>query len=193
MSERAPDPRSARTRATLLRALREVAAQVPLDEVSVSELCRRAGVRRTTFYSYASSVPALLTDLLLSDLDQRLEVDDTSGLSVEDTAREFHERLAAALAAVAEQRVLYLAALDATGSAPLRRGLADLFGRRLAYAIGIWREHGIALEVDDELAVAYGAGGLAAVLEAWARSESTDADAWAARVRDQLAPWWPRS
>jgi AcrR family transcriptional regulator len=49
------DPRYLRVRASLVAALFELAAEVPADEISVSQLASAAGVSRTTFYSHSSS------------------------------------------------------------------------------------------------------------------------------------------
>ncbi|MFG2624801.1 TetR/AcrR family transcriptional regulator [Streptomyces sp. NPDC048473] len=56
------DPRAARTRAKLRRALLDECAQHPLTDVSVAALVRRAGVGRATFYLHYSDLEALAVD-----------------------------------------------------------------------------------------------------------------------------------
>jgi AcrR family transcriptional regulator len=56
------DPRTARTRAKLRRALLEECAHRPLAEVSVAALVRRAGVGRATFYLHYADLEALAVD-----------------------------------------------------------------------------------------------------------------------------------
>ncbi|WP_035843596.1 TetR/AcrR family transcriptional regulator [Kitasatospora azatica] len=56
------DPRAARTRAKLRRALLDECAQHPLAEVSVAALVRRAGVGRATFYLHYGDLEALAVD-----------------------------------------------------------------------------------------------------------------------------------
>ena len=66
------DPRYLRVRASLVSALFELAAEVPADEISVSQLASAAGVSRTTFYSHSSSPAQLLADTLVDRLDTDL-------------------------------------------------------------------------------------------------------------------------
>ena len=56
------DPRTARTRAKLGRALLDECAQRPLAQVSVAALVRRAGVGRATFYLHYPDLQALAVD-----------------------------------------------------------------------------------------------------------------------------------
>ncbi|MFK0226948.1 TetR/AcrR family transcriptional regulator [Streptomyces sp. NPDC090303] len=56
------DPRTARTRAKLGRALLEECARRPLADVSVAALVRRAGVGRATFYLHYADLEALAVD-----------------------------------------------------------------------------------------------------------------------------------
>lgn len=57
------DPRTARTRAKLGRALLEECAERQLAEVSVAALVRRAGVGRATFYLHYADLEALAVDV----------------------------------------------------------------------------------------------------------------------------------
>ncbi|WP_037604178.1 TetR/AcrR family transcriptional regulator [Streptacidiphilus rugosus] len=56
------DPRAARTREKLRRALLDECAERPLAEVGVAALVRRAGVARATFYVHYSGLEALAVD-----------------------------------------------------------------------------------------------------------------------------------
>ncbi|GAA2148693.1 TetR/AcrR family transcriptional regulator [Kitasatospora kazusensis] len=56
------DPRAARTRAKLRRALLDECEQHPLAEVGVAALVRRAGVGRATFYLHYADLEALAVD-----------------------------------------------------------------------------------------------------------------------------------
>ncbi|MCH0542088.1 TetR/AcrR family transcriptional regulator [Streptomyces sp. MUM 203J] len=56
------DPRTARTRAKLRRALLEECTSRALAEVSVTSLVRRAGVGRATFYLHYADLEALAVD-----------------------------------------------------------------------------------------------------------------------------------
>ncbi|MEU9143379.1 TetR/AcrR family transcriptional regulator [Streptomyces sp. NPDC048349] len=59
---RAPDPRTARTRARLRESLLAECAGRALAEVSVSAVVRRAGVGRATFYLHYEDLTALAVD-----------------------------------------------------------------------------------------------------------------------------------
>ncbi|MFD4245955.1 TetR/AcrR family transcriptional regulator [Streptomyces sp. NPDC058525] len=59
---RAPDPRTARTRARLRESLLAECAGHPLAEVSVSAVVRRAKVGRATFYLHYEDLTALAVD-----------------------------------------------------------------------------------------------------------------------------------
>ncbi|MEU8763610.1 TetR/AcrR family transcriptional regulator [Streptomyces sp. NPDC048659] len=62
MTAERPDPRAARTRAKLGRALFEECAERPLAEASVAAVVRRAGVGRATFYLHYADLEALAVD-----------------------------------------------------------------------------------------------------------------------------------
>lgn len=188
----ARDPRTVRTVTALQAALREVLHREPLDAVSVSALCRLAGVQRTNFYTHFASVPLLLTEMLTDEIDALLGVPDTAGLSVAALAVEFQETLVAAFEQVARDRRLFRIGFESDASAPLRRSLSDMFARRLDVAFEVWAQLGVALDVDVPVARAFAAGGLTASIESWSLSDDHDPVAWANAVRDQMAPWWPR-
>ncbi|MCL2850378.1 MAG: TetR/AcrR family transcriptional regulator [Micrococcales bacterium] len=69
------DPRYLRVRAALRRAVLELAADRPPEEITVAELTAAAGVSRTVFYSHASSPVRLLAEALFAEvLPDRLEL-----------------------------------------------------------------------------------------------------------------------
>jgi AcrR family transcriptional regulator len=192
MTERSRDPRSIRTVAALRAALRESLGERSLDDVNVSELCRIADVRRTTFYTHYESVAELLTEMLTADLDAALDVDSFDGKAVDVIAVEFHSAVVEAFQLVVRDRHLFRVGFESDASAPLRRALATMWARRVEMALALWKSLGVGARTDDEAAVSFAAGGLAACVEAWALSDRTDSEHWAGAVRDQMAPWWPR-
>lgn len=64
------DVRVERTRARLAEAVLELAAERDITSVSVTELTRRAGVNRGTFYDHAQSPVELLVWVLSRELDE---------------------------------------------------------------------------------------------------------------------------
>lgn len=66
---RGMDPRVARTRTGLQRALFDLAGERPLDDVTIADITDRAGVNRSSFYQHYSDKDSLLADAIESVLD----------------------------------------------------------------------------------------------------------------------------
>lgn len=66
----AEDARIERTRARLADAVLSLAAERDITSASVSELTRRAGINRSTFYEHARTPVELLTRVLSCELDE---------------------------------------------------------------------------------------------------------------------------
>ncbi|WP_062380083.1 TetR/AcrR family transcriptional regulator [Demequina pelophila] len=64
------DPRFVRSADALREAVLELAAEQPIERVAVTEIARRAGVTRATFYNHATSPQALLAAALGDELDE---------------------------------------------------------------------------------------------------------------------------
>ncbi|MBA4020971.1 MAG: hypothetical protein C0482_01275 [Gordonia sp.] len=188
----ARDPRTVRTVEGLRAALREILKSVPLDEISVSELCRAAGVQRTSFYTHYPSVGDLLTAMLVEAVEDELDAPDMTGLSIGEVAVAFQRTLTSAYGVVTRDRGLFQAGFMSNGSSSLRRALTDMFTRRLRVALQVWISHGLATDVDADVAVPFAAGGLTGSMEAWVCGDREDEVRWADSVRDQMPPWWPR-
>ncbi|MFD1507422.1 TetR/AcrR family transcriptional regulator [Georgenia yuyongxinii] len=106
------DPRTRRTLVALRQALGVLLETTPLNQVSVSELCRTAGIHRTTFYKHFDSVGELATSVV-EDLGRRI-VAPVRG-AAELTYRTW---LTAVLMHVAERRALYHRLLSVEGGDP---------------------------------------------------------------------------
>ncbi len=63
------DPRFARSADSLADAILALAAERPIERVTVTEVARLAGVTRATFYNHATSPAALLAQVLERELD----------------------------------------------------------------------------------------------------------------------------
>ncbi len=61
-----------KTKKKLMGAFLKLLEEMPLDEMTVSQLCREAGVNRTTFYKYYSVPQDLGEECLASFLDRML-------------------------------------------------------------------------------------------------------------------------
>lgn len=70
------DPRIARTKQVLTRAIVELAARRPVSQITVAELADRAGVTRATFYNRYGSPLDLLIEVLYADLASTHRLED---------------------------------------------------------------------------------------------------------------------
>lgn len=68
------DPRFQRVREQLVRAVVDLAAEKPAEQISVSELTARARVARTTFYKHAESPAGLLAAHLINQVRPKIEI-----------------------------------------------------------------------------------------------------------------------
>ncbi len=117
------DPRTRRSRSALEAALRELIAERELHQISVSDLTKRAGVDRSTFYEHYADVDDLAATACTAVFDelvasvsmaadrQHVDVDD------EEMKRDRSTELTLMFAHVAEQAPLYRALLGTHGSA----------------------------------------------------------------------------
>jgi AcrR family transcriptional regulator len=79
------DVRQLRTRDALARAIRELASERTLSEITVTDVASRAGISRPTFYAHAASPGALLGTVLGAELQAlREQFDRASEQSADD-------------------------------------------------------------------------------------------------------------
>lgn len=75
MREKRDDQRTRMTKGMLKKALVELLGERPLKDVTVKELCRRAGVNRSTFYLHYYDIYDLMQELeetIAGDLDKAI-------------------------------------------------------------------------------------------------------------------------
>lgn len=188
------DPRQARTSAALRAALVRLLAHRALDTISVSDLCREAGVHRTTFYKHAKDVDRFAVATFSADLDALSavtpETDDPA-----ETAGDYLNAMRRLLEMLAEQRPVYRALFASSARGAFRAAI----GTRLIFRVHLALEHFAASDVagaprsarDQDEASAFIAGALVGVLDVWTRENDTDADAAASRILRLMPGWWP--
>ncbi|MEU9161821.1 TetR/AcrR family transcriptional regulator [Streptomyces sp. NPDC048424] len=117
---RAPDPRTARTKARLRESLLAECATTPLGEVSVAAVVRRAGVGRATFYLHYEDLTALAVDACADVVHAAVDALHAwqTGPAALPPVRPPAE-LAAFLAGAAERGPLYRTLLLPGGGGPL--------------------------------------------------------------------------
>lgn len=191
------DPRQARTFDTLRAAVIELASAKPIDEVSVTELARSAGVTRETFYRHHSSPVDLLAAVLGAELDELLATTAALPASTGGDRSVFEQPERALLEHVAAHAAIYRNALSPHLTARLRDLLTESIQKQL---LGHLRRHPhIAPEVSgrrpDErtqaMFAAYGASGTVGAIEAWLVSgDLDDTDAATQAILAASPEWW---
>lgn len=191
------DPRQVRTRHALSGALVRLLEHRPLGEISVAELCREAGVHRSTFYGHATGVPELALAEFSRGIDEIAEVPVEPGAeSSVRIAERYLDSMREILVHVAAERAGYRTLFGPATAGLFRAALDARLRRRAQRALEVWHAQRVpgAPQTDDEIAeaAAFIAGGLVGAIESWATSEETDAAAAAARISTLMPAWWPR-
>lgn len=187
------DPRRSRTRAALAAALLRRVAEAPLESISVSQLCRDAGVHRTTFYGHAQSVGEFAIDVVTQDLDEVATVVLPVAATAVEAARIYLDTLVVLLEHVARERPLVRPLLVSRTGASLREALLGRLTERVALALEAFSARGVDVPgggARSEAAAAV-AGMIVGFVGAWATTDDTDARAAAARLQALMPPWWP--
>ncbi|KQQ93808.1 hypothetical protein ASF62_06320 [Leifsonia sp. Leaf325] len=190
------DPRQRRTREFLGTALARLLESTPLDDITVAELCREAGVHRTTFYAHADNVHDFALAEFSRGIDRLTAVAVEPGSeSVVSVAARYVESLRQVFEHVAEDRAGYRALFGSSTRGVFRGVLDERMRARAHRALEVWAEQGVpgaptdAAEQDE--AAAFIAGALVGVIETWANGDDDDAGAAAARVSRLMPGWWP--
>lgn len=168
-SDSVEDIRYVRTRERLTDAVLALAAERDIISASVSELARRAGINRTTFYAHAQTPVELLTRVLAADLDRvRQETTaqlDAQGLLLRDLSRRTMRRI---LDHVLRHEPIYHGTSLISSRYALRVVLADHVRESilLVYQEGFLIPPAPQREM-AEFSAAFIAHGVAATVEAW--------------------------
>ncbi|UOE43486.1 TetR/AcrR family transcriptional regulator [Agromyces larvae] len=156
------DPRIARTRRSLQRALLDLARERPLDEITIADIAERAAVNRSSFYQHYPDKDTLLADALDTAVEE-------AGATLPEGVGRLDappDALVAYLRHYDENADLYRRVLGPQGSAVVR---ARLQGRIQQIALESIRSSGA--DVFETLpldVVAAGVtGSVLGVIEAW--------------------------
>lgn len=188
------EPRALRSRRLLVDALLSLLAERPLEELTVAELCRRAGVNRATFYGHWPDQRALAAAAFTELVDALAEVPHAELDDLDDPAAagRYHDSLRGQLRYVLAHRTTFRALFGSSADAGFRRALTVALQLRADLAVRVWVERGVAPRDTPPEFADYLAGGLVAVLARWADGDDVDVDAAARRVEQLLPAWWPR-
>ncbi|GAA1963288.1 TetR/AcrR family transcriptional regulator [Microbacterium aquimaris] len=190
------DPRFVRSRESLRSTLHRLVLTTPLAEISVSVLCREAGVHRTTFYRHARSVRDLAIAEFVADIQKLTTVPvEPSTEASRDVARRYEHSLQQVLELVAGERAVYRALFGSYAHDSFPAALVTVMRPQALKAVHVFRTQGVpgapSTDHECEEAAAFIAGAFVGVIDAWVTSGETDATAAARRITHLMPGWWP--
>lgn len=186
------DARVERTRARLADAVLALAAERDITTASVSELTRRAGVNRSTFYAHAQTPVELLTRILSSELDEvrRCSMDqlEQDGLLLRDQMR---AALREIVAHVVKHEAVYGGISRISSTYALRVVLAEHVEQSVLIAL---HEGFVVPPVPGEKAAAlyaaFIAHGVAGAVEAWLQQPAPRDEDMLLAAAEAMYPTW---
>lgn len=186
------EPRTARTREALETGLWELLRDQELADISVAQLCRQAGVHRTTFYGHHRNILDFAA-AVYADVVNRLGAVDVDQRGTGRTQAEVGVLYADALRRIlkhtrSEERVYR--ALFATGT--FQEVLADGLQPRFLLALYAWQHYGLVPDLKCKPAAAFLGGAYAAWIEQWVAGDDDNVEAWLGSLTELLPAWWPR-
>lgn len=171
---RAPDPRTARTRAAILTGLANLLREGRSD-ATVRDVVAAAGVSRASFYVHfrgVDDVSAALLEAAFDDLRTQYLAERTRlGRRTAQSVRAGQERLADAFW---EQRALLCSLMDSSTSGPAYMGIVRGFAATIAAILDSEQDR-VPAGIDPQVASVAVSNTLVGILTAWVSGE-IDAD-----------------
>ena len=182
------DARARRSQEKLRSAVISLAAATPITEITVSAICREAGVTRDTFYRHADSPIDLLADALSAEIDDAMVIlPKAEGIGDGERALLGH---------VQRRADVYRGAMHPLLAAPVRSNLERSIRAGLELWLQLHPDIVPVVFVDDEpamrLAIAYAASGTVGAIEEWLRSQDTDIERAVEIILAASPEWWLR-
>lgn len=163
------DLRQRKTRKLLVEALAHLLEEKPFQELSVTDICRRAMVHRTTFYAHFNDKQELLHYLL-----EGLERECAATCLPQDPERSPREYLLTAARNVfqffAQRRALYRACLN-SGADTLAHTLEDCAAGELCRLLSEPRFRAVSPQVDPQVAAHFYTGAMLSLIRWWLSSD----------------------
>jgi len=191
------DPRQARTRAALSDAIHELATSKPIDDVTMSEIARTAGVTRDTVHRHTTSPAHLLTVVLGEELDEIVAANSALPVRLPNGTSVFERPTVVLLEHIVEHEAIYRNALLPRLNSHLREMLSDHITTGLLVHLRAHPE--IAPDVlgnrpaDGAMTMlaAYAGAGTVSVIERWLTEEPRASIEYATAAILAAAPeWW---
>lgn len=158
------DMRFVRTEEAMRSAFMELVAEAPVESITASAVCRKAGISRNAFYLHHSGVAALygaMVDELLSDVRETC----LASAKRVSASGALDEELVPAGVAVLEKHEELLRALLPSDDGSLAKRLADGIADAYVQVALIFGERGGSLE--HRLRCAYSAWAIIGLLQRW--------------------------
>lgn len=182
------DARSLRSRESLRAAVLDLSARMPVADVTVSAICRSAGVTRDTFYRHAESPVQLLAEALATEIDVAMEILPRTD-AIGDGERALLEH-------VRRRASVYRGAMHPLLAAPVRSTLEGSIRSGLLLWAELRPKIVPAAFVGDpsamRIAVAYAAAGTVGAIEEWLRGDDDDIDRAVRLILAASPEWWLR-
>ena len=163
------DLRQRKTRKLLVEALAQLLEEHSFQELSVTDICRRAMVHRTTFYAHFNDKQELLRYLL-----HGLERECADTCLPQDPERSPREYLLTAARNVfqffAQRRTLYRACLN-SGADTLAHTLEDCAAGELCRLLSEPRFRAVSPQVDPQVAAHFYTGAKLSLIRWWLSSD----------------------
>ena len=164
------DLRQRKTRKLLVDALTQLLEEQPFQALSVTDICRRAMVHRTTFYAHFNDKQELLRYLL-----ERLERECAETCLPQDPERSPREYLLTAARNVfeffAQRRTLYRACAN-SGADTLAHTLEECAAGELCRLLSEPRFRAASPQVDPQVAAHFYTGAMLSLIRWWLSSDN---------------------
>jgi AcrR family transcriptional regulator len=184
------DSRIVQTRAALTKTVLELASERPISEIPVSEIARRAGVNRATFYNHYTSPGALLAAVITLELD-KVRIQDhrlrEAPMDIDgDVTRQTVQNL---VAFVQDNRRVFELALLQERDAALHHALTSHMEVSCRQHLARFRTGDVPVP-DVGIVAHYVAEGIVGAIEAWlARPDVTD-ELLTEAIVSAMPRWW---
>lgn len=191
--ERPTEVRARRTVDALEQALEQCLTRTRLSDITVSDLCRAAGVHRTTFYGHFQGVPDLVRAVYVDRL--RVAVDERAGadLPAEQAPLLRHELVVdAVLTGFTDRPAETVALFGPDGDLGVQQILMDIVRDACAEAISEWVRRGVEVPVAPDAAATMYAYAFLGQVHRWMESELADPRVVTEELDLFLPSWWPR-
>ena len=162
-----------------------------ISEINVSELCRVAGIHRTTFYKHFSSVAQFAAYMFAKLIDDLAEVrEDGLPDSADDVPEFYRQAMQSMLDHISTNRPVYRRLFASDGDHYFQRIVADVLSERAAEANRRLAERGREITVDEDTAARMVGAACAAAMGVWSEQQEEDSERRSREIMTVLPPWW---